>query len=160
MTRSSWVLPALLKIPESNNNGSHSIDSYSMCLHGFSGFGRGGTIPTSGWLGGHVPLVPPCFRHLCDTSATCISVSVDGSVCLFQIQTTVYNNNHMHGLLSTSVPVIPLGELMGSLKIVCPLLTLFVYSTYHFTSQNCALFLRKGQTLYRNSGFLQWNSRS
>ena len=51
MTR---VLPdlGLLKIPESNNNGGYSIDS--MYLHGFSGSGssRGGTVPTSGWLGG------------------------------------------------------------------------------------------------------------
>ncbi len=30
----------------------------------------GGIVPTSGWLGwgggGHVPLVLPCFRHLCN----------------------------------------------------------------------------------------------
>ena len=26
--------------------------------------GAGSTAPTSSWLRGHVPLVPPCFRHL------------------------------------------------------------------------------------------------
>ena len=43
------VLPALLKIPESNNY-SHSVDS--LYLHGFSGSGRGSgggaCAPTSG----------------------------------------------------------------------------------------------------------------
>ena len=34
------LLPDSLKIPESNNNGDHSIDS--MCLYGFSRSGRGG----------------------------------------------------------------------------------------------------------------------
>ena len=85
-----------------------------------------------------------CPNITTEASATCVSVSVDGSVCLFQVQTTVCNNNH--GPPSTSVPIILTGELMASLKIVYPLSqsTLFVYSTYHFTSQNCALFLRKG----------------
>ena len=53
-----------LKIPESNNNGSHSIDG--MCLHGFSGSERGGgTVPIlqAGW-GAHAAGAPPCFCHL------------------------------------------------------------------------------------------------
>ena len=48
-----------LKIPESNNNGSHSIDG--MCLHGFSGSERGGgTVPIlqAGW-GAHAAGAPP-----------------------------------------------------------------------------------------------------
>jgi hypothetical protein len=48
------------------NYYGHSIDN--MCLHGFNGSRRVGTVPTSGWMGGggHVPLVPPpCFCHLC-----------------------------------------------------------------------------------------------
>ena len=42
--------PELLKIPESNDNGSHR---YSMCLHAASVALEGGrgTVPTSGWFG-------------------------------------------------------------------------------------------------------------
>ena len=36
---------------------TRSIDS--MYLHGFSVSGKGGTVPTSGWLGEHMHLVPP-----------------------------------------------------------------------------------------------------
>ena len=54
-----------------------------------------------------------CPTITIDTSAICVSVSVDGSVCLFQVQTTVCNNNH--GPLSTGVPIVLLGELMASL---------------------------------------------
>ena len=59
-------LPDLLKIPESNNDGSHSIDS--MYLHGFSGSGRGGGhCPYFRLVGGTrapgAPLLPPPMRY-------------------------------------------------------------------------------------------------
>ena len=48
----------------------------------------------------------PTITH--DTFATCVNVPVDDSVCLFQVQTTVCNNNH--GPLSSSVPITLTGE--------------------------------------------------
>jgi hypothetical protein len=60
-----------------------------------------------------------CPTITTDTSVTCTSVSVDGSTCLFQVQTTVCNNNH--GPLSTSVPIALTGEFMA---ITVPPLTI------------------------------------
>ena len=52
-----------------------------------------------------------CPTNTSDTSVTCFNVPVDSSVCLFQVQTTVCNNNH--GPLSISVPVTLTGEFMA-----------------------------------------------
>ena len=49
-------------------------------------------------------------------SVTCVSVPVDGSVCLFQVQTIVCHNNH--GPLSASVPVELTGEFVASLEAI------------------------------------------
>lgn len=51
-----------------------------------------------------------CPTNTADTSVTCHNVPVDGLVCMFQVQTTICNNNH--GPLSTSVPVTLKGEFM------------------------------------------------
>ena len=58
----SWsrFLPDLLKIPESQI--TMVVIVLIACVCSGSVRGEGGTVPTSGWLGGgggHVPLVPP-----------------------------------------------------------------------------------------------------
>ena len=51
-----------------------------------------------------------CPTITTEAFATCVDVPVDGSVCLFQVQTTVCNNSH--GPLSSSVPITLTGEVL------------------------------------------------
>ena len=80
-----------------------------------------------------------------NASATCTSVPVDGSACLFHVQTTVCDNNH--GPLSTSVSIALTGEFMAY-KLFTSIDNIFIYSTSCFTSQNCAVFFGERQKLY------------
>ena len=59
-----------------------------------------------------------CPNITTDTFATCVNVPVDGSVCLFQVQTTVCNDNHGPLSLSTSVTVTLTGDFIITWKIV------------------------------------------
>ena len=72
-----------------------------------------------------------CPSTIIDTSVTYFNVPVDGSVCLFQVQTTVCNNNH--GPLSTSVSVRLTGESMASLKSTNIIVHIFCvqYQSFH-----------------------------
>ena len=73
-----------------------------------------------------------CPINTTDTSVTCVNVSADGSVCMFQVQTTVCNNNH--GPLSTSVPITLKGEfiLCNTNHAVCSQYLVYMqYQSFH-----------------------------